>query len=84
MKTVIRRPITKTCPYKNEPDHGELVITFDGEAPELHDLGARVDSLIEQPISHEEFTSYVRSYAEEAFEVRSTWQTGGWAVEVTA
>jgi hypothetical protein len=83
MMTIVRRSISKTCPYKNELDEGELEITFYGdEAPELHDLAARIDELCVTPISHERFTAAVISLVPEA-EVSTSWKTGPWLVTVT-
>ena len=46
MKTTIRRPVIKQCPYRLETDAGELVIVFDGAAPELPVAGRRVDASV--------------------------------------
>jgi hypothetical protein len=80
--TIIRRPVIKRCPFKDETDAGELVITFDGAAPELHDLAAQVDKLAAEPVSHEDFTSAVAALVPGAH-VATTWSTGPWSVEVT-
>lgn len=83
MMTTVTRQITKTCPYKNEADEGQLSITFYGdEAPELHDLAARIDELCVEPISHERFTQKVISLVPGA-EVSTSWKTGPWLVEVS-
>jgi len=82
MKTTIRRPVIKRCPFKDETDAGELVIVFDGEAPELHALAAAIDRLCEQPVTHEAFTAAVAELVPEAM-VTTTWSTGPWATEVT-
>lgn len=83
MITVIRRPVIKRCPWKDETDAGELVITIPGPAPELHELAAAVDALCEQPVSHEEFTAAVAALLPDDSLAVTTWNTGPWAVEVT-
>ncbi len=83
MITVIRRPVIKTCPYKDETDAGELVIAFPGPAPELHDLAAQVDALCAKPVSHEDFTASAAALVPGA-QVTTTWNTGPWSVEVRA
>lgn len=81
MITTIRRPVIKRCPFVGETDAGELVITFPGEAPELHNLAGQVDALCAEPISHEEFTASVAAMVPDAHVV-TTWSTGPWSVEV--
>lgn len=83
MITVIRRPVIKRCPFVDETDAGELVITFPGEALELHNLAAEVDKLSAEPVSHEEFTASVAAMVPGAHVV-TTWNTGPWSVEVRA
>lgn len=83
MITTIRRPVTKRCPYRDETDYGELVITFEGAAPELHELGTLVDNLAAQPISHESFTGQLRAMLPPGASVATTWRTGPWSVEVS-
>ena len=82
MITTIRRPVIKRCPFKDETDAGELVITFDGEAPELHALAAAIDQLCQEPVTHEAFTAAVAELVPDA-KVTTTWSTGPWAAEVT-
>ena len=79
--TTIRRPVIKQCPFKDETDAGELVITFAGDAPELHGLAAKVDALNAEPVSHEDFTAAVAALVPDA-RVVTTWNTGPWSVEV--
>jgi hypothetical protein len=81
MITVIRRPVIKRCPFKDETDAGELVITFPGAAPELHDLGTLVDNLAAQPISHENFTAQLSAMLPPGASLVTTWHTGPWTVE---
>lgn len=81
MKTTIRRPVIKPCPYRAETDAGELVITFDGPAPELHALAAHVDELCADAVTHEDFTASVAALVPEA-KVATRWNTGPWLVEV--
>lgn len=82
MVTVIRRPVIKPCPYRAETDAGELVVTFDGPAPELHDLAAKIDALCVTAVSHEDFTAAVAALVPGAH-VRTAWTTGPWLVEVS-
>lgn len=83
MITVIRRPVIKRCPFRDETDAGELVITFTGPAPELHELAAQVDLLAAGPVSHEDFTARVAELLPEGSLAVTTWHTGPWTVEVT-
>jgi hypothetical protein len=80
--TVLRRPIVKQCPFKDETDHGELVITIRGDAPELHALAAAVDEAAKGRVSHEDFTRRVAALLPAGSEVVTTWHTGPWDVEV--
>ena len=82
MTTTIRRPVIKRCPFKDETDAGELVITFPGDAPELHNLAVQVDELAAKPVTHEDFTAAVAEMVPEA-RVVTTWHTGPWSVEVS-
>lgn len=84
MITTIARPVIKACPYRGETDAGTLTITFPGEAPELHNLAAQVDKLCAEPITHEQFTLAVAGMLPDGTQVRTTWHTGPWSVEVTA
>ena len=79
----IRRPVMKQCPFKDETDAGELIITFPGAAPELHNLSELVDSMFAGPVTHEEFTRAVADMLGGEAKVTTTWQTGPWSVEVT-
>lgn len=74
--------VLKRCPYKDEVDIGSLAIAMHGDAPELHELGEQIDKLCEVPISHENFTRAVLALVPSATEVRTTWHTGPWTVEV--
>ncbi len=82
MIITIRRQVIKACPFKDEMDAGELVITIPGEAPELHHLGKQVSDLCAHPISHEDFTREVCDLLPEGSTVTTTWRTGPWDVEV--
>jgi hypothetical protein len=82
MITTIRRHVQKRCPFKDEMDSGELVIVFDGTAPELHQLAKEVDSLASNPISHENFTGQLAAILPPGTSVTTTWNTGPWSVEV--
>lgn len=83
MTTTITRQVVKRCPYKDEYDVGELVIRFDGPAPEIHDLVARIGKLTAYPITHEEFTSQVAALVLGAHVV-TRWQTAGCDVQCEA
>lgn len=82
MITTLRRAVVKQCPFKDETDRGELVITIPGEAPELHALAASVDGFANIRISHEDFTAGVAALLPAGSEAVSTWTTGPWSVEV--
>lgn len=82
MITTIRCPIVKQCPYYRETDRGELTITFQGPAPELHELAGDVDEIAREPISHEQFTAAVAALVPGA-EVVTRWETVPWQVQVT-
>jgi hypothetical protein len=82
MITTLRRQVVKQCPFKDETDAGELVITIDGDAPELHGLGEAVDAYTADPISHEDFTRSVAMLLPAGSEAVTTWTTGPWSVEV--
>lgn len=79
---IVRRPVIKRCPFKDETDAGELVITFPGDAPELHTLAGQVDKLCAEPITHEEFTRAIAVMLGDEVQVSTTWNTGPWSVEV--
>lgn len=81
MITVITRQVVKRCPYKDEDDVGELVITIPGDAPELHELGEQIRKLMAVAGTHEAFTRRVAALVPGA-EVVTRWHTGPWAVEV--
>jgi hypothetical protein len=79
----IRRAVFKQCPFKDETDAGELVITLPGDAPELHELGRSVDLLCSSPVSHEDFTRAVLLLLPDDASVTTRWQTGAWTIEVS-
>jgi hypothetical protein len=81
--TTVTRPIIKQCPFRNETDAGTLTITFPGEAPELHNLAARIDEICAEPVTHEEFTLAIADLLPDGTHIRTTWNTGPWSVEVT-
>lgn len=83
MITSIRRQVVKRCPYKDETDVGELVITIPGEAPELHGLAEAIDGATADPVSHEVFTARVAVMVPPGSQVTTTWHTGPWDVEVS-
>jgi hypothetical protein len=82
--TTLRRQVIKQCPFREETDIGELVITIGGDAPELHELGAAVDGYAANRISHEDFTRTIAALLPAGSEAVTTWRTGGWSVEVRA
>lgn len=82
MTVIVRRQVFKRCPYVPEDDFGELVITFPGDAPELHELGERISQLMGVADTHEAFTRRVAELVPGA-EVMTRWHTGPWDVEVT-
>lgn len=84
MITILRRPVVKQCPFKDETDIGELVITVPGDAPELHELAAAVEKAGAGRVSHEDFTRRVAALLPAGSEVVTTWRTGPWSVEVRA
>lgn len=84
MAVSLRMPVVKQCPFRDETDAGELVITIPGDAPELHDLAAAVDSAAAGRVSHEDFTRRVASLLPAGSGVVTTWHTGPWSVEVRA
>lgn len=79
----ISRPVIKHCPFKDETDAGELMITFPGEAPELHNLAVQIDALCAEPVTHEDFTLAVLAMLGEGVQVITHWHTGPWSVEVS-
>jgi len=83
MSVTIRRQVIKRCPFKDEMDAGELVITICGDAPELHKLGREIDGLCGSPVSHEDFTRGVLALVPEGSAVTTRWHTGPWFVEVS-
>lgn len=84
MITTLRRPVIKRCPFRDEIDAGELVITLRGPAPELHQLAEQIDRLAAAPISHEDFTEQVAILLPMGSRLETTWRTGPWSVEVRA
>lgn len=82
-------PVTKRCPYKEERDDGTVTYIFemdDEDGPELHSLADGLSLWRDEPVSHEEFTAeQLRIYSDRGcVEVRTTWQTAGLDVIVTA
>jgi hypothetical protein len=75
----IRTAVAKRCPYKDEIDIGELVITCPGDAPELHALAKQVKE--GGLVSHEQYTRDVLSLLPEGSSVTTHWHTGPWDVE---
>ncbi len=78
----VRRPVIKRCPFKDETDAGELIITFQEDAPELHNLSEQIDKLCAEPVTHEDFTRGVLDMLGGEAAVVTRWHTGPWDVEV--
>ena len=79
MRVTVTADATKLCPYADEQDHGTVEVTFDvpeGDAPELHLLGKRLESVYAQAQSHEEFTRWVAETTG-AVRVLTKWHTAG-------
>jgi hypothetical protein len=81
MIVILRRPVIKQCPFKDELDAGELIITIPYAAPELHQFAAQIDAVTARPVSHEDFTTAVARLLPDA-QIVTTWHTGPWSVEV--
>ena len=79
----LRTPVLKRCPFKDEADAGELVITLPGDAPELHRLGDKIEELCRRPVTHEDFTRDVLGLLPEGAQVTTRWRTGRWSAEVS-
>ena len=75
-------PVTKKCPFRDELDAGELVITVAEDAPELHDLAGAIFRLLADPVTHEDFTRSVAGLLPPGSEVVTTWSTGPFHVTV--
>lgn len=82
MRTVVTSPITHLCPHVDEVDHGTIVLTFDGEAPELHGIRKYLDLYATQKVSHEQLTKETAAFY--GCEVVTRWTTAGLAVECCA
>ena len=76
-------PVTKLCPYVDEVDYGTLTATWEGDAPELHELARVVHALANERLTHEDYTARVQHLLSAAT-VETEWQTGPWVVIVTA
>ena len=75
--------VTKRCPFKDELDAGELVITLPGDAPELHALAKEIHGeLCAAPVTHEDFTRAAFDLIGRDGLVVTRWHTGPWSVEV--
>lgn len=79
----LRWAITKRCPFRDEIDAGQMVITVGENAPELHNLAGEVSRLTAEPVSHEDFTRAVAMLLPAGSEVVTTWNTGPFDVTVT-
>lgn len=84
MRTTISRQVVKRCPYVGEWDVGTLTVVLEGEAPELHALGFKIDDLGAEPLTHEEYTKRLAYVMPDGATVTTTWNTGPWIVEVMA
>ena len=79
---ILRRTVIKRCPFRDETDTGELVVTLPGDAPELHNLAEQVDQLCAEPVTHEDFTRGVADLLGGEAAITTRWRTGPWDVEV--
>lgn len=77
----VRMPVIKRCPYVGEIDAGQLEIVQREDAPELHNLAAKVMELCAEPTSHEDFTRGVLDLLGGEGLVVTRWHTGPWEVE---
>lgn len=86
MRVTVTRQVLKPCPFSVEWDVGTLTIVWetDGNVPELHDLGHKIDLISSEPITHEQWTKGVQDAVPDAIEVRTEWRTGPWEVTVDA
>lgn len=80
-------PVTKRCPYRDEPDEGTVEMQFrvlSGDAPELHGLADELASTSGEAISHEDYTRalYAAWFPRGLRSVRTTWNTAGLEVTV--
>lgn len=68
-------PMVKQCPYVDEIDVGTVTFTWAGDAPDLHNVAANVQSWAAQKATHEEAT---RALADTwGAQVETAWRTGG-------
>ncbi len=82
MTTTLRRPVTRQCPPRPEAEIGDLTIILDGPAPELHALGAAVDTATAGLATREDYAAAVAALLPPVTWASITWQAG-WTVEVT-
>lgn len=83
IRTVVTGTVFKQCPFKDELDTGEVELTFEGDAPELHALAKLLASYRQVKMSHEDFTREMLAKTT-AVAAQSTWTTAGLRVVVTA
>lgn len=76
----VTMPVIKRCPFADEIDAGELSVTFPQDAPELHNLAARIQELCAAPVTHEDFTRGVLDLIGGEGTVETRWHTGPWSV----
>jgi NADPH-dependent 7-cyano-7-deazaguanine reductase QueF len=60
VRVTVRRLFVHRCPFVDEIDQGEIEISWDGSAVELHELGDYLDTWATVPISHEAVAEAVR------------------------
>jgi len=82
MITAISRPLARQCPLSGDTGLGELSVTLDGPAPELHALAAAVTAITARPASHEDLIAGVAALLPAGARVTATWHVPGWTVEV--
>lgn len=73
--TVVTARVVKRCPFREETDRGTAIITFAGDATELHDLAAVLGFWSSDRISHEDYTRRLAEYT--GAHVTTTWRTAG-------
>lgn len=83
------RAMTHLCPHVDEVDNGTITLTWTTTdvTLELHSLAAHLDTYADVRVSHEELNQQIALVVAAAgvgpVWVRSTWDTAGFAVEVT-
>lgn len=74
--------VVKRCPFKDEIDFGNVILTFKETAPELHYVADLIATYRDRQLSHEDFTNEMLAVLNPETVV-STWTTAGFSVTVT-